>query len=166
MSDEPSFKSLGPQDKGSRRLAGHPDSLDSPDSPDVPDSLDSLDSPDSRLPTHDSRLPLPVVMSVGGFDPSGGAGILADIKTIAAMHCYGVASVTSLTVQNTVGVYGVYHQTAQLVGAQMHILFDDFDVRTVKTGMLPSAETVKEVARQLVSRSHLLIVVDPVMRSS
>jgi hydroxymethylpyrimidine/phosphomethylpyrimidine kinase len=105
-------------------------------------------------------------MAVGGFDPSGGAGILADTKTISAMRCYGVAAVTALTVQNTVGVYGVYHQMAQLVGAQMQVLFDDFDVHAVKTGMLPSVETVREVARQLASRSHLWIVVDPVLRSS
>jgi len=82
------------------------------------------------------------------------------------MGCYGVASVTSLTVQNTVGVYGVYHQTAQLIGAQMQVLFDDFDVHAVKTGMLPSVETVREVGRQLASRSHLWIVVDPVLTST
>jgi hydroxymethylpyrimidine/phosphomethylpyrimidine kinase len=108
----------------------------------------------------------PVVMAVGGFDPSGGAGVLADIKTIAAMHCYGVAAVTSLTVQNTARVVGASHQTAETVGAQMQVLFDDFDVTAVKTGMLPSPETVAEVTRQLAIRPHLVLVIDPVLRST
>lgn len=108
----------------------------------------------------------PVVMAVGGFDPSGGAGVLADIKTIAAMRCYGVAAVTSLTVQNTAQVRGARHQTAETVGAQMQVLFDDFDVTAVKTGMLPSPETVSEVARQISLRTHLVLVIDPVLRSS
>ena len=124
-------------------------------------------STDSGLETQDSGLStLPVVMAVGGFDPSGGAGLLADIKTIAAMGCYGVAAVTSLTVQNTVGVYDACHQAARLVGAQLHVLFDDFEVRAVKTGMLPSVETVEEVASQLTGRGQTLLVVDPVLRSS
>jgi hydroxymethylpyrimidine/phosphomethylpyrimidine kinase len=105
-------------------------------------------------------------MAVGGFDPSGGAGVLADIKTIAAMRCYGVAAVTSLTVQNTTGVLAAYHQTAETVGEQMQALFDDLDVRAVKTGMLPSLAIVREVARLLALRSHLTIVLDPVLRSS
>src|SRR5215470_4129318 len=94
-------------------------------------------------------LKYPVVMAVGGFDPSGGAGVLADIKTISAMRCYGVAVVTSLTVQNTVGVYGAYHQSADAVGRQMDALLDDFEVAAVKTGMLPSADVVRAVARRL-----------------
>jgi hydroxymethylpyrimidine kinase/phosphomethylpyrimidine kinase len=108
----------------------------------------------------------PVVMAVGGFDPSGGAGVLADIKTIAAMHCYGVAAVTSLTVQNTTGVLGAFHQNAETVGAQIEVLFDDFNVTAVKTGMLPSAEIVKEVARQITLRAQIPLVIDPVIRSS
>src|SRR5215471_11842069 len=154
MSDERPFESPG--------VGGQGSGISGPNSPNSPNSLNSPISPNSP----NSRLSRPVVMAVGGFDPSGGAGVLADIKTIAAMGCYGVASVTSLTVQNTVGVYGVYHQTAQLVGAQVHVLFEDFDVTAVKTGMLPSVETVREVARQLASKSHTWIVVDPVLRSS
>jgi hydroxymethylpyrimidine kinase/phosphomethylpyrimidine kinase len=137
-----------------------PASLSSPDSMNSPNSLDPLDSLDSL----DSRLP--VVMTVGGFDPSAGAGVLADIKTIAAMRCYGVAVVTSITAQNTIAVYNAYHLTLHSVGHQMEALFDDFDVRAVKTGMLPSAQIVSEVARQLRNRSRLDIVVDPVLRAS
>jgi hydroxymethylpyrimidine kinase/phosphomethylpyrimidine kinase len=105
-------------------------------------------------------------MAIGGFDPSGGAGILADIKTIAAMNCYGVAVVTSITQQNTVGVFGAYHQTADSIGRQMEVLFDDFEVIAIKTGMLPSPEIVRAVSSQLRNRSGLSIVVDPVLRSS
>jgi hydroxymethylpyrimidine kinase/phosphomethylpyrimidine kinase len=105
-------------------------------------------------------------MAIGGFDPSAGAGILADIKTIAAMQCYGVAVVTSLTAQNTMAVYNTYHQTPEFVGHQMDVLFDDFDVSAVKTGMLPSAAIVSEVARRLRNRKGLRIVVDPVVRAS
>jgi hydroxymethylpyrimidine/phosphomethylpyrimidine kinase len=166
MSDESLLSSL----TGSNSPDG-PDSPNSPNSPESPNSPNSPNSSDSRLQTQDSRLPLadsrlPIVMAVGGFDPSGGAGILADIKTIAAMHCYGVAVITSLTAQNTIGVYGAYHQSSQVVGEQMEVLFDDFDVRAVKTGMLPSLEAVREVARQLAPRSDLAIVIDPVVRSS
>jgi hydroxymethylpyrimidine/phosphomethylpyrimidine kinase len=162
MSDERLFNSLIRPDESS----GDPtDSPESANLPDHKDSLNALNSSGSRLPTQDSGLP-PVVMAVGGFDPSAGAGVLADIKTIAAMYCYGVAAVTSLTVQNTAGVYGAYHQTAQTVGEQMDALFDDFDVSAVKTGMLPSVEIVREVARRLLTRRNLIVVVDPVLKSS
>jgi len=126
----------------------------------------SSPAPDTRDPQHSPASQLPVVMAVGGFDPSAGAGVLADIKTIAAMGCYGVAAVTSLTVQNTVGVYGAYHQTAETVGSQMQVLLDDFDIPAVKTGMLPSIEIISEVARRLQAAIPRAIVVDPVFRSS
>jgi len=91
---------------------------------------------------------------------------LADIKTISAMRCYGVAVITSLTVQNTIGVYGAYHQTPEAVGRQMDALLDDFNVVAVKTGMLPSVEVVREVARRLRLSTGLPLIVDPVVRSS
>ena len=105
-------------------------------------------------------------MTIAGFDPSGGAGILADIKTIAAFRCYGVAAVTSLTLQNTVGVYGAYHQSAECVRGQIVPLFDDFQVAAIKTGMLPTVEVIEEVAAQLQARNAGRIVIDPVVRST
>src|ERR1051325_3932273 len=78
----------------------------------------------------------PVVMTIAGFDPSGGAGILADIKAIAAMGGYGVAAITSLTFQNTLGVTGAAHQARETVRRQIEPLLADFTIAAVKTGML------------------------------
>lgn len=108
----------------------------------------------------------PVVMTIAGFDPSGGAGVLADIKTIGAFDCYGVAVVTSVTFQNTVGVVGAQHQSADTVRRQLTALFDDFEIAAVKTGMLPTPEIVTEVASIIRARSVPIVVVDPVLVSS
>jgi hydroxymethylpyrimidine kinase/phosphomethylpyrimidine kinase len=107
----------------------------------------------------------PVVMSVAGFDPSAGAGVLADIKTISAFGCYGIAAVTSVTLQNTQMIGGAYHQKPASLRRQMSMLFDDFDVAAIKTGMLPTEDIVKEVAALVRGRS-LQVVVDPVLRST
>lgn len=107
----------------------------------------------------------PVVMTVAGFDPSGGAGVLADIKTISAFGCYGVAAVTSVTLQDTQRIAGACHQSPASLRQQATMLFDDFDVAAVKTGMLPTEEIVKEVAT-LVRARDLHVVVDPVLKST
>jgi hydroxymethylpyrimidine kinase/phosphomethylpyrimidine kinase len=107
----------------------------------------------------------PVVMTVAGFDPSAGAGVLADIKTISAFGCYGIAAITSVTLQNTQMIAGACHQTPASLGQQMSMLFDDFDVVAIKTGMLPTEEIVREVAT-LVSGRALHVVVDPVLNST
>ncbi|HVG19614.1 MAG TPA: bifunctional hydroxymethylpyrimidine kinase/phosphomethylpyrimidine kinase [Blastocatellia bacterium] len=107
-----------------------------------------------------------VVMTVAGFDPSAGAGILADIKTMSAFGCYGIAAVTSLTLQNTQGVFGAYHQDRESVRGQMGPLFDDFDVAAVKTGMLPSAGVIQEVADAVRANGVERLVVDPVVTST
>src|SRR5262245_17849675 len=108
----------------------------------------------------------PVVMTIAGFDPSGGAGVLADIKTISAFGCYGVAVVTSLTIQNTRQVFEARHQTAEVVRRQLTALFDDFEIAAAKTGMLPTAEMVGEVVEVIKARPIPTVVVDPVLRSS
>lgn len=105
-------------------------------------------------------------MTVAGLDPSGGAGILADIKTIAAFGCYGVAAVTSITFQNTRGIVGANHQNADTVRRQMEALFDDFEIAAIKTGMLPTREIVAEVAGIIKSKSIPIVVVDPVLKST
>lgn len=108
----------------------------------------------------------PVVMTIAGFDPSGGAGILADIKAISAMNCFGVAAITSLTFQNTQGVFGTAHQPRETVRQQIEPLLADFKIAAVKTGILPSAENIEEVAA-LIAANHLTpVVVDPVVRST
>lgn len=106
------------------------------------------------------------VLSIAGFDPSGGAGVLADIKTFAAFGCFGVAAITALTAQNTSGVYGVYHQAAEVVRAQLAPLVTDFPIAAVKLGMLPTQVIVEVVAEMIERHALPNVVVDPVLRSS
>src|ERR1044072_4083592 len=105
----------------------------------------------------------PVVLSVAGLDPSGGAGIVADIKTIAAFGWFPAAALTSITFQNTTGVFGAEHQTAATLRAQMKPIIEDLNVAAAKTGMLPTAEIVAEVARLFAEENLPAPVVDPVL---
>jgi hydroxymethylpyrimidine/phosphomethylpyrimidine kinase len=106
------------------------------------------------------------VLSIAGLDPSGGAGTLADIKTFAALGCYGTAAITSITSQNTLGVYGSSHQSAEVVRAQLEPIVKDFRIAAVKTGMLPTCEVIEVVAEIIERHSLPNVVVDPVLRSS
>ncbi|HEX8174381.1 MAG TPA: bifunctional hydroxymethylpyrimidine kinase/phosphomethylpyrimidine kinase [Pyrinomonadaceae bacterium] len=109
---------------------------------------------------------LPVALSIAGFDPSGGAGLVADIKTFTAFGCFATAAVTSLTFQNTVGVFGAVNQSAETVRAQVLPVVEDFHVNCAKTGMLPSREVIEEVARLFREAPLPAPVVDPVVRST
>ena len=106
------------------------------------------------------------VLTIAGFDPSGGAGILADVKTFSRFGCYGAAAITSLTLQNTQGVFGAYHQTADVVSGQLKAIFDDLEVGAIKIGMLPTREVVEAVADSISAHSPSYIVLDPVVRST
>jgi hydroxymethylpyrimidine/phosphomethylpyrimidine kinase len=108
----------------------------------------------------------PVVLTIAGLDPSGGAGIVADIKTIAEFGCFPAAALTSITFQNTTGVFGVENQTASTLRAQIEPIISDLEVVSVKTGMLPNAAIVAEVARLLEEGLLPAAVVDPVMVST
>ena len=108
----------------------------------------------------------PVCLTIAGLDPSGGAGIVADIKTFSAFGCFAAAAVTSVTFQNTTGVFGAVHQTADSVRRQVEAVLDDYDVAAVKTGMLPTREIIEEVARMIKERDLKNIVVDPVVTST
>jgi len=108
----------------------------------------------------------PVALTVAGFDPSGGAGVVADIKTFTAFGCFAAAAVTSLTYQNTTGVFGAAHQTAEAVRRQVVPVVEDFRVAGMKTGMLPTREIIREVARLLREEALPAPVVDPVVRST
>jgi hydroxymethylpyrimidine/phosphomethylpyrimidine kinase len=108
----------------------------------------------------------PVVMTIAGFDPSGGAGVLADIKAISAMGGFGVAAITSLTFQNSLGVFGAAHQTGETVRRQVEPLLADFKIAAVKTGMLPTIEVIEEVAALIHAHRLAPVVVDPVVRST
>jgi hydroxymethylpyrimidine/phosphomethylpyrimidine kinase len=104
-----------------------------------------------------------VALTVAGSDPSGGAGIQADLKTFSALGAYGTAVLTALTAQNTRGVTGVHPVPAAFVGEQLRTLLDDVDVHATKLGMLGTAEVVREVARVLAERRPGPVVCDPVM---
>ena len=107
-----------------------------------------------------------VVLTIAGFDPSGGAGILADIKTFAALGCYGTACITSLTYQNTRGVYGAAHQTPDEVRAQLDPLQSDFSISAVKLGMLPTPGVIRAVSEFIRTHGYGNVVLDPVVRST
>lgn len=112
----------------------------------------------------------PVVLTVAGFDPSSGAGVTADIKTIAAHGCYGVACITAMTVQSTGGVRRVEAVDAGLVTDTLQELASDMPIAAVHIGMLGSAKVVKAVADFLGQRSGKArlgnVVLDPILRSS
>ncbi len=95
----------------------------------------------------------PVVLTIAGFDPSSGAGVTADIKTIAAHGCYGVACITALTVQSTAGVRRVEALDPGLVSETLEELAADIPIAAVHIGMLGDGKVVKAVAEFLGRRS-------------
>ncbi|MHC1479241.1 bifunctional hydroxymethylpyrimidine kinase/phosphomethylpyrimidine kinase [Frateuria aurantia] len=109
---------------------------------------------------------VPNMLSIAGTDPSGGAGIQADLKTFAACGAYGMAVTTAIVAQNTCAVRRVRVLDAGLVSDQLEAVFDDVRVDGVKLGMLGSAAVARRVARVLRQRAPPLIVLDPVLCSS
>jgi hydroxymethylpyrimidine kinase/phosphomethylpyrimidine kinase len=109
---------------------------------------------------------VPVALTIAGFDPSGGAGVLADVRTFAAFGVNAVAAVTSLTFQNDREFFGAMHQSAATVRRQVESLFERYGIACAKTGMLPTAEVVGEVARLFRNEKLPAPVVDPVLVSS
>jgi hydroxymethylpyrimidine/phosphomethylpyrimidine kinase len=107
-----------------------------------------------------------IVLSIAGSDPSGGAGVQADLKTFQAFGVYGAAVVTSLTVQNTVGVRDRLDVSPALVAAQIDAVLDDLPVAAIKTGLLPDAAVVETVVARLRARPIGAIVVDPVLAAT
>lgn len=103
------------------------------------------------------------VLSIAGSDPSGGAGVQADLKTFAALGVYGMAAITALTVQNTQGVRSVHPVDADVVAAQVEAVLDDVRVDAVKIGMLGDAAVIAAVARVLRARRPPVVVLDPVL---
>jgi hydroxymethylpyrimidine/phosphomethylpyrimidine kinase len=103
------------------------------------------------------------VLSIAGSDPSGGAGIQADLKTFSARGVYGMAVLTALTAQNTQGVSGVHLVPAAFVADQIRAVFADVRVDAVKLGMIANAEIADAVADALQQHSGVPVVLDPVM---
>ena len=108
----------------------------------------------------------PVVLTIAGFDPSSGAGVTADIKTIAAHGCYGISCITALTVQSTTGVRRVEAVSPETVSETLHELAADLEIAAVKIGMLGSGKVVRTVADFLVEQRLANIVLDPILKSS
>jgi hydroxymethylpyrimidine kinase/phosphomethylpyrimidine kinase len=105
-------------------------------------------------------------LTIAGSDPSGGAGIQADLKTFSALKVYGMAVVAALTAQNTQGVRAIMEIPAEFVGSQLDAVLMDIPPIAVKTGMLGSAAVVEVVALRLRAQRIHHVVVDPVMVSS
>lgn len=109
---------------------------------------------------------IPKLLSIAGSDPSGGAGVQADIKTFSAFRCYGMAALTALTVQNTQGVLRMEPVAPQIVAAQIDAIFADISVDAVKIGMLATPEIAQTVASSLRRAGARNIVLDPVFSPS
>ena len=106
---------------------------------------------------------IPNLLSIAGSDPSGGAGIQADLKTFAALGGYGMAVLTALTAQNTRGVTGVHVPPVEFLAAQIDAIYADVRVDAVKIGMLATGAIVKAVAERLGAQQQARMVVDPVL---
>jgi len=105
------------------------------------------------------------ILTIAGSDSGGGAGIQADIKAISANGGYAMSVITSVTAQNTVAVTDAFDLPISLIEAQLDAVFTDFDVASVKTGMLSSSVIVEAITRKLKEYTPPTIVVDPVMIS-
>ena len=106
---------------------------------------------------------IPTALSIAGSDPSGGAGIQADLKTFSAHGIYGMSAITALTVQNTQGVSGIELLPAAFVAAQIDALFEDIRIDAIKIGMIANAQIAHAVADVLKQHTQTPIILDPVM---
>lgn len=107
----------------------------------------------------------PILLTIAGFDPSGGAGIAADLKTFAAHNCYGLAAVTALTIQNSQGVKATHITPAATLRAQLDVLLEDSAIAAVKIGMLGNRGNAAVVAEFLDRAKIAHVVLDPVARA-
>lgn len=105
----------------------------------------------------------PRVLTIAGSDSGGGAGIQADLKTIAALGCYGMSAITAITAQNTLGVQAIHGVPAEVLQAQIRAVLDDIGADAIKTGMLHAPEVIGVVARALDTYRIPHVVLDPVM---
>ncbi len=108
----------------------------------------------------------PVCLTIAGLDPSGGAGIIADVNTFLAFDCAAAAAVTSITYQNNDSFFGAEHQQTFTVLRQIEAVLDEAPMLTAKTGMLPTRDIVATVAALGIERPWSYLVIDPVIWSS
>src|SRR5690606_2328867 len=105
----------------------------------------------------------PHALSIAGVDPSGGAGVLADVKTMSALGAYGTAVIAALTAQNTLGVTGICPVPPEFVAQQIDTLFDDVPIDAVKIGMLGQKAVTRVVSERMQHWKPAHLVLDPVM---
>jgi hydroxymethylpyrimidine/phosphomethylpyrimidine kinase len=108
----------------------------------------------------------PILLTIAGFDPCCGAGTVADLKTFAAHGCYGVAAITSMTVQNTQGVEAVHNTPSAELRDQLEILVKDCEIAAVKIGMLGNRGNAVVIGEFLDAHKFAHVILDPVMKSS
>lgn len=108
----------------------------------------------------------PILLTIAGFDPCCGAGTVADLKTFAAHGCYGVAAITSMTVQNTQGVEAVHNTPSAELRGQLEILVQDCEIAAVKIGMLGNRGNAVVIGEFLDAHKFAHVILDPVMKSS
>jgi hydroxymethylpyrimidine/phosphomethylpyrimidine kinase len=109
--------------------------------------------------------PLKIALTIAGSDPSGGAGIQADIKTFCAHGVYAASAITAVTVQNTQKVYAIQEIRPDIVAGQIQCLFDDMEIHAVKIGMVSSILLIEAIADSLSANILPPVVLDPVMIS-
>lgn len=107
-----------------------------------------------------------VALTIAGSDPSGGAGIQADLKTFTCLGVYGTAVVTALTIQNTTGVQEVVRVPSDLLRKQLTALLEDVPIQAVKTGLIIGTETIEIIQAHLKKYDLTSYVLDPIIRSS
>jgi len=105
----------------------------------------------------------PTVLTIAGTDPSGGAGIQADLKTFSALGCYGMSVITALVAQNTTGVRGIHNVPAQFVEQQLDAVMEDIRPNAIKIGMVHTSQLVEVIAAILKKYPDIPVVFDPVM---
>ena len=108
----------------------------------------------------------PSVLTIAGFDGSGGAGIQGDIKTISALGCYATSVLTALPVQNTCGVKSIYPIPADVVETQLQAILDDIFPDAIKIGMVHTTDVVEAIVNTLQQYPEVPVVFDPVMVST
>src|SRR5437762_57961 len=115
---------------------------------------------------HNGHAAPPILLTIAGFDPSCGAGTMADLKTFAAHGCYGIAAIASLTAQNTQGVEAVHNTPSAELREQLEVLVKDCEIAAVKIGMLGNRGNAVVVGEFLDAHKFAIVVHDPIMKSS
>ena len=104
-----------------------------------------------------------IALTIAGTDPTGGAGVMADLKSFHACGVYGMATITSIVAQNTLGVQHIHNLETSWVKEQLDSVFDDELPQAIKTGMIATKETMELIQRCLKEHSNIPYVIDPVM---